>query len=62
LKVVAFVIGVVAFGILAVLPIAAHREHLAPVLAVHWHLAVVGYAEAVMVLSGFLLLAILGLA
>jgi len=43
------------------LPIAANRERLAPILAERWHLAIVAYAQGVMVLTGFLLLAVLGL-
>jgi hypothetical protein len=62
LTVVAFIIGVPAYGAMTILPIAAHRERLAPILADRWHLAVVAYAEGAMVLIGFLLLAVLGLA
>jgi hypothetical protein len=40
----------------------AHRDGLRPILADRWHLAVVAYAEGAMVLIGFLLLAVLGLA
>ena len=58
----AFIIGVPAYGAMTILPIAAHRERLAPILADRWHLAVVAYAEGAMVLIGFLLLAVLGLA
>jgi hypothetical protein len=39
-----------------------HRERLAPILADRWHLAVIAYAQGVMVLVGFLLLGVLGLA
>jgi hypothetical protein len=59
---VAFIIGVPAYGAMTILPIAAHRERLAPILADRWHLAVVAYAEGAMVLIGFLLLTVLGLA
>lgn len=62
LTVVAFVAGVPAYGAMTVLPIAAHRERLAPILADRWHLAIVAYAQGVIVLICFLLLAILGLA
>ena len=62
LTVVAFVIGVPAYAGMTILPIAAHRPRLAPILADRWHLAIVAYAEGVMVLIGFLLLAVLGLA
>ncbi len=62
LTIIAFIAGIPAFGAMTVLPIAAHRERLAPILADRWHLAVLAYAEAVMVLVGFLLLAVLGLA
>ena len=47
---------------LTILPIAASRERYASILADRWHLAVIAYAEGAMVLIGFLLLAILGLA
>jgi hypothetical protein len=47
---------------MTILPIAASREQLAATLAQRWHLAIVGYAEGAMVLIGFLLLAVLGLA
>ena len=59
---VAFVIGVPAYAAMTILPIVAHRERLAPILADRWHLAIVAYAEGSMVLIGFLLLAVLGLA
>jgi hypothetical protein len=62
LTVVAFVAGVPAYGAMTILPIAAHREQLARILADRWHLAVLAYAEGVMVLIGFLLLAVFGLA
>jgi len=62
LTVMAFVIGVPAYAAMTVLPIAARRERLAPILADRWHLAIVAYAEGAMVLIGFLLLAVLGLA
>jgi hypothetical protein len=62
LTIVAFLIGVPAYAAHTVLPIAAHRERLAPILASRWHLAVIAYAEGTMVLIGFLLLSILGLA
>ena len=47
---------------MTLLPIAATRPRLAPILADRWHLAVIAYAEGAMVLVGFLLLAVLGLA
>lgn len=59
---VAFVLGVAAYTIHMILPIAARRESLGGVLATRWHLAVVAYAEATMVLMGFVLLSIHGLA
>jgi len=62
LTVVAFIIGVPAYGAMTTLPIAAHRERWAPILADRWHLAIVAYAEGTMVLIGFLLLAVLGVA
>lgn len=62
LTVVAFVAGIVAYGAMTILPIAARRERLAPILADRWHLAVIAYAQGVTVLIGFLLLAVLGLA
>jgi hypothetical protein len=62
LTVVAFIAGVPAYGAMTILPIAAHRERLAPILADRWHLAILAYAEGVMVLIGFLLLAVFGLA
>jgi hypothetical protein len=62
LTIVALLIGVPAYAAHTILPIAAHRERLAPFLAARWHLAVIAYAEGTMVLIGFLLLSILGLA
>jgi hypothetical protein len=62
LTVVAFIAGVPAYGAMTILPIAATRERLVPILADRWHLAVIAYAEGVTVLIGFLLLAVLGLA
>ena len=62
LTILAFVIGVPAYSALTILPIAASRQRYAPILADRWHLAVIAYAEGAMVLIGFLLLAILGLA
>lgn len=62
LTVVAFIAGIPAYGAMTILPIAAHRERLAPILAHRWHLAVIAYAEGAMVLIGFLLLSVLGLA
>lgn len=59
---VAFVLGVPAYTIHMILPIAARRESLNGVLATRWHLVVVAYAEATMVLMGFVLLSIHGLA
>jgi hypothetical protein len=62
LTLVAFVAGVIAYIAMTLLPIAAQRERLAPILADRWHLAIIGYAQGVTVLIGFLLLAVLGLA
>jgi hypothetical protein len=62
LTLVAFVGGVVAYVAMTLLPIAARRDGWAPLLADRWHLAVIAYAQAVTVLIGFLLLAVLGLA
>jgi hypothetical protein len=62
LTIVAFVIGVPAYAANTILPIAAHRERLAPLLVTRWHLAVIAYAEGTMVLIGFLLLSVFGLA
>ncbi|MFN8631070.1 MAG: hypothetical protein U0838_12385 [Chloroflexota bacterium] len=62
LTVTAFLAGVPAYLAMTLLPIAAHRAGLAPILASRWHLAVLAYAQAVLVLTGFLLLAVLGLA
>jgi hypothetical protein len=62
LTVVAFIAGVPAFGAMTILPIAAQRERMAPILADRWHLAILAYAEGVLVLIGFLLLSVLGLA
>ena len=62
LTVVAFLAGIPAYGALTVLPIAAHHARLVPILADRWHLAVIAYAEGVLVLTGFLLLAVLGFA
>jgi hypothetical protein len=47
---------------MTLLPIAARREGWASLLADRWHLAIIAYAQAVTVLIGFLLLAVLGLA
>ena len=62
MTIVAFVVGVPAYAIHMILPIAARREPLARVLADRWHLAVIAYAEGTMVLIGFVLLSIHGLA
>jgi hypothetical protein len=62
LTIVAFLIGVPAYAAHTILPIAAHRERVAPFLAARWHLAVIPYAQGTMVLIGFLLLSVLGLA
>lgn len=45
LTVLAFLVGVPAYGAMTVLPIAAHRPRWAPVLADRWHLAILGYAH-----------------
>jgi hypothetical protein len=62
LTILAFIAGVPAYGAMTILPVAARRERLALTLAVRWHLAVIAYAEGVMVLTGFFLLAVLGMA
>jgi hypothetical protein len=62
LTVVAFVGGLAAYIAMTILPIAARRERLAPILADRWHLAIIAYAQGVTVLIGFLLLGVLGLA
>jgi hypothetical protein len=62
LTIASFTLGVPAFLAINILPIAAHRESLVPILAERWHLAIVGYAQAVLVMVGFLLLAIMGAA
>jgi hypothetical protein len=62
LTIVAFVAGVPAYTAMAVLPIAATRPRVLPILADRWHLAIIAYAEGAMVLVGFLLLAVFGLA
>ena len=61
LTVVAFFLGGAALLVMTVLPILADRPSLQPVLARRGHLAVLAYAEGVMVLLAFLLLAIFGL-
>jgi hypothetical protein len=61
LTLVAFVGGVVAYLAMTLLPIAARRERWAAILAERSHLAVIAYAQAVTVMIGFLLLAVLGL-
>ena len=62
LTITAFVAGIAAYLAMTMLPIAAHRDRWTPILADRWHLVVIAYAEAVTVLIGFLLLAVLGLA
>lgn len=62
LTVLAFIAGVPAYGAMTILPVAAHRQRLAPILAVRWHLAVIAYAQAVTLLIGFLLLSLFGMA
>src|SRR5207302_1050544 len=62
LTVLAFIAGVPAYGAMTILPVAAHHDRFVRVLADRWHLAVIGYAQAVTVLIGFLLLAIFELA
>ena len=62
LTLVAFALGVPAYAINMILPIAARRESLARALADRWHLAVIAYAQGTMVLIGFVLLSIHGLA
>jgi hypothetical protein len=62
LTIVAFIAGVPAYTAMTILPIAATRERLVPILADRWHLAVIAYAEGSMVLVGFLMLSVLGLA
>ena len=56
------VLGLPAYASMTLLPIAAARPRGAAALARHWHLAVLGYAQAATVLVGFVLLAVLGLA
>ena len=56
LTVVAFIVGVPAYAANTILPIAARRERLAPILAERWHLTVIAYAEGAIVLIGFVLL------
>jgi len=62
LTVAAYAAGVPAYGAMTILPIAAHRARLAPILRDRWHLAIIAYAQGVTVLIAFLLLAVLGLA
>jgi hypothetical protein len=62
LTLVAFVGGVAAYLAMTMLPIVARREGSEQLLADRWHLAIIAYAQAVTVLIGFLLLAVLGLA
>ena len=62
LTLVAFVGGLAAYIAMTLLPIGARRDGWAPMLADRWHLAIIAYAQAVTVLIGFLLLAMLGLA
>ena len=47
---------------IATLPIIASRGRAAQVLAERWHLVVIAYSEAVLVLSGFQLVSVLGIA
>jgi hypothetical protein len=62
LTIVAFIVGVPAYGAMTILPLVARRERSAPILADRWHLVVIAYAEGVTVLIGFLLLSVFGLA
>jgi hypothetical protein len=62
LTMVAFFPGSFAYLAMTVLPILARQPRLVEFLASRWHLAVLGFAEAVMVLLGFMLLAVLRLA
>lgn len=60
LTVIAFALGIPAYATLTVLPVLARDERRAAVLGERWHLAVVMYAQSVIVLITFLLLAVIG--
>jgi hypothetical protein len=62
LTVVAFVVGGILQVAMTALPIAAGQEQLRPILLRRWHLAVIAYAEAAMVIQGILLLSAFDLA
>jgi hypothetical protein len=62
LALVAFIPGVIAYLGQAILPIAARDPRYAPILAERWHLALLGYAQSVIVLVCFLEAAVLGFA
>jgi hypothetical protein len=62
LTIAAFAGGLPAYAAFSLLPVLARSPRLVPVLADRWHLVLLGYAQAVTVLVGFLLLAVLGLA
>jgi hypothetical protein len=47
LAIVAFLVGVPAYGAHTILPIAADRQRQARVLAVRWHLDVIAYQSSV---------------
>ena len=58
----AFVPGAAWYLAITTLPIIASRGRAAQVLAERWHLVVIAYSEAVLVLSGFQLVSVLGIA
>jgi hypothetical protein len=58
----ASVLGSAAFGLLSALPVIARQPRLAPALAADGPYLILGYAQGVAVLVGFLLLSVLGLA
>jgi hypothetical protein len=57
-----FVPGALMYGLQSALPIAARDARLGPILAERWHLVILGYAMAVIVLVAFLLVSVIGLA
>lgn len=62
LTIVGFAAGLAAYIAMTILPSAVRRERLGSILADRWHLAIIAYAQAVTLLIGFLLLAVVGLA
>ena len=58
----AFLPGAAWYLAITTLPIIASRGRAAQVLAERWHLVVIAYSEAVLVLSGFQLVSVLGIA